>query len=123
MSNIQLYKAIARYQRMSPFKIRRVADHVRRRSYSDAIAILDNLPHKGARLLGKVLRSAAANAKQHNNQLVDEALYIEELRIDEGPRIRRVWFRGRGRADLLHKCMSHITVVVAERTHTIRKRA
>ena len=108
------YRAIARYLLVSPFKVRPVADAVRRRPYPEAIAILDHLPQKGASLISKVLKSAAANALVQNKDLDEEMLYVRELRIDEGPRLRRVWFRARGRADLLRKRMSHITAVVDE---------
>ena len=108
------YRAVARYLLVSPFKVRPVADAVRRRPYPEAIAILDHLPQKGASLIRKVLKSAAANALVQNKDLDEEMLYVRELRIDEGPRLRRVWFRARGRADLLRKRMSHITAVVDE---------
>ena len=108
------YKASARYQIISPFKVRRVANEVRRRPYTEAVAILDNLPHRGAKMIKKVVESAAANALYANKNLDEDMLYIKELRIDEGPRLRRVWFRARGRADLIHKRMSHITAVVDE---------
>ena len=106
------YRAIARYLLVSPSKVRPVADAIRRRPYTEAVAILDNLPQKGAGLIRKVLKSAAANALVQNKDLDEDMLYVRELRIDEGPRLRRVWFRARGRADLLHKRMSHITAVV-----------
>ncbi len=108
------YKASARYQIISPFKVRRVANEVRRRPYTEAVAILENLPHRGAKMIKKVVESAAANALYANKNLDEDMLYIKELRVDEGPRLRRVWFRARGRADLLHKRMSHITAVVDE---------
>lgn len=108
------YKASARYQIISPFKVRRVANEVRRRPYTEAVAILENLPHRGAKMLKKVVESAAANALYANKNLGEDMLYIKELRVDEGPRLRRVWFRARGRADLIHKRMSHITAVVDE---------
>jgi large subunit ribosomal protein L22 len=108
------YKASARYQIISPFKVRRVANEVRRRPYTEAIAILENLPHRGAKMIKKVVQSAAANALYANKNLDEDMLYIKELRVDEGPRLRRVWFRARGRADLIHKRMSHITAVVDE---------
>jgi large subunit ribosomal protein L22 len=98
----------------SPYKIRPVADLIRRRPYSEAVSILENMPHKGARLIGKTAKSAAANALVGNKQLDEDMLYIREIYIDEGPRLKRVWFRGRGRADMLLKRMSHITVVVDE---------
>jgi large subunit ribosomal protein L22 len=108
------YRAVAKYLLVSPFKVRPVADTVRRLPYTEAVAILDNLPQKGAGLIGKVIRSAAANALSQNTDLDEDMLYVKELRVDEGPRLRRVWFRARGRADLLHKRMSHITAVVDE---------
>ena len=108
------YRAVARYLLVSPFKVRPVADAVRRRPYTEAIAILENLPQKGAALIRKVLKSAASHALVQNKDLDEGMLYVKELRVDEGPRLRRVWFRARGRADLLHKRMSHITAVVDE---------
>ena len=108
------YRAIAKYILVSPSKVRPVANAVRRLPYTQAVAILDNLPQKGAGLIKKVLKSAAANALVANDQLDEDMLYVRELRIDEGPRLRRIWHRARGRADMLHKRMSHITAVVDE---------
>lgn len=99
---------------VSPTKLRRVADNVRRKPYSEAVALLDSLPQKGARLLGKVIQSAAANALVQNKQLDEEMLYIKELTINEGPRMKRIWPRARGKRDILQKRMSHITVVLDE---------
>jgi large subunit ribosomal protein L22 len=70
------------------------------------------MPHKGARLIRKTVVSAASNALSRDKKLSEDMLYIKEILIDEGPRMKRVWFRGRGRADMLLKRMSHITVVV-----------
>lgn len=106
------YRAEAKFVRISPFKARRVADVVRRRSYTEAIAILGNMPQKGARMVRKVIQSAAANALSNNRNLDEEMLYVTELYVNEGPRMKRLWVRGRGRADLLLKRMSHITAVV-----------
>ena len=108
------YRAISKYLLGSPSKIRPVADLIRRRSYTEAVSILENMPHKGARLISKTAKSAAANALAGNKQLDEDMLYIREIYVDEGPRLKRVWFRGRGRADMLFKRMSHITVVVDE---------
>ena len=108
------YRAHARYLRISASKVRRVADIVRRRPYTEAIAILDTLPHKGARLLRKVIKSAAANALYTNKKLDEEMLYIRELQVNEGPTMKRVWPRARGRADRLLKRTCHISVVLDE---------
>jgi large subunit ribosomal protein L22 len=72
------------------------------------------MPHKGARLIRKTVLSAASNALNLNKQLEEDMLYVKEVKIDEGPRMKRVWFRARGRADMLLKRMCHITVVVDE---------
>ena len=106
------YKAVTRYLIVSPFKIRPVADLIRRKPYTEAVSLLENMPHKGARLIRKTVVSAASNALNRDKQLVEDMLYIKEIRIDEGPRMRRVWFRAKGRADMLIKRLCHITVVV-----------
>jgi len=106
------YRAITRYLLVSPFKIRPVADLVRRKPYTEAVSILENMPHKGARLIRKTMVSAASNALNRDKKLDEDMLYIREIKVDEGPRMKRVWFRGRGRADMLLKRMCHITVIV-----------
>jgi large subunit ribosomal protein L22 len=108
------YKAISKYLIASPFKLRPVADLVRRKPYTEAVSLLENLPHKGARLIRKVVKSAAANALGRNKQLDEDMLYVRDVLVNEGPRMKRVWFRARGRADMLLKRMCHITVVVDE---------
>ena len=106
------YRALTRYLIVSPYKIRPVADLIRRKPYPEAISILENMPHKGARIIKKTVVSAAANALNKDKQLAEDMLYIKEIMVDDGPRMKRVWFRGRGRADMLLKRMCHITVVV-----------
>ena len=108
------YRAVTKFIIASPSKIRPVADLVRRKPYPDAIALLENMPHRGARLIKKTMKSAASNALVQNKKLSEDMLYIKEIVIDEGPRMRRVWFRARGRADMLVKRLSHITVVIDE---------
>ena len=108
------YRATAKWLIASPSKVRPVADLVRMKPYSQAIAILDNTPNKGAKMIKKVVVSAASNALNRNRKLDEDMLYIRELRIDEGPRMKRVWFRARGRADMLLKRMCHISCVIDE---------
>lgn len=109
------YLAKTKFVIVSPKKVRSVARVVARKQCSRAIAILDNMPQKGARLLGKTLKSAVANALDRNANVDEDLLFIKEIRVDEGPRLKRVWFRARGRADRLLKRMCHITVVVDEK--------
>jgi large subunit ribosomal protein L22 len=106
------YRAISKYLMGSPYKIRPVADVIRRKTYPEAVSILENMPHKGARLIKKTVKSAASNALAGNKRLDEDMLYIREIYIDEGPRLKRVWFRGRGRADMQLKRMCHITVII-----------
>jgi len=112
------YKAISKFLIGSPYKIRPVADLVRRQTYPDAISILENMPHKGAKLIRKTVKSAASNALQDNKKLDEDMLFVKEIFIDEGPRLKRIWFRGRGRADMQLKRMCHITVVIDETGNT-----
>jgi large subunit ribosomal protein L22 len=114
MTHKKGYYARARFLLTAASKVRRIANEVRRKPYTEAIAFLESLPHKGARLLRKVVVSAAANALFVNKNLDEGSLYIKELLIDEGPRLKRMWPRGRGRADRIQRRMAHISVVVDE---------
>ena len=108
------YRAVSKFLLASPFKVRPVANLIRRKPYAEAMALLENLPQKGARLLRKTVKSAASNALNADKQLMEEMLYVKEVAVDEGPRMKRIWFRARGRADMLLKRMCHITVVIYE---------
>lgn len=109
------YVATTKFLIASPTKVRPVANVIKRKSCTEAAAILEVMPQKGARLIGKTLKSAVANALNRNKQLDEDMLYVKEIRIDEGPRLKRIWCRGRGRADQLLRRMCHITVVVDEK--------
>jgi large subunit ribosomal protein L22 len=121
MENKSGYRAVSKYLMGSPFKVRPVADLVRRKPYPEAMSVLENLPHKGARLIRKTVKSAASNALAGNKQIDEDMLYVKEIYIDEGPRLKRVWFRGRGRADMQLKRMCHITVVIGETVKAAEK--
>lgn len=109
------YRAVTKYLIASPTKVRPVANVVKNKSCTDAMAILEHMPQKGAVLLSKTVKSAMSNALNTNKQLDEDMLYVKEIRIDEGPRLKRLWCRGRGRADVQLKRMCHITVVVDEK--------
>ena len=96
-------KAVARYIRVSPFKARQVADLVRGKDVKEAIGILRYSNKKSGPLVTKVLKSAVANA-EHNYDMDSDSLYVSEIRIDEGPTLKRMKPRS-----------SHITVVLRER--------
>jgi large subunit ribosomal protein L22 len=108
------YKAVTKFIIASPYKIRPVADLIRSRPYPEAMSVLENMPHKGARLIRKTLKSAASNALDRDKNLDEDMLYVSKVLIDDGPRMKRVWFRARGRADMLLKRLCHITVEVSE---------
>lgn len=106
-------KAIARYVRMSPFKVRRVLDQIRGRSYREALIILEFMPYRACNPILKLLRSAAANA-EHNEGLERAQLVIAEAFADQGPVLKRFQPRAQGRAYQIRKPTCHITISVAE---------
>ena len=105
-------RAVAKYLWLSPSKVRRVAQHLRYRPVSDAVGILQHISHRSAVSLSKVIRSATANFLQRDSSINEKDIMITSLLVDEGPRTKRLWRRGRGRADILLKRMCHITVYV-----------
>jgi large subunit ribosomal protein L22 len=105
-------KAIARYVRMSPYKVRRVLDQIRGRTYREALIILEFMPYKSCDPILKVLRSAVANA-EHNNGLDPATLIVSKAFADGGPSLRRFRPRAQGRAYQIRKPTCHITVAVA----------
>jgi large subunit ribosomal protein L22 len=108
-------KAIARYIRMSPYKVRRVLDQIRGRQYREALIILEFMPYKACEPILKVLRSAVANA-EHNNGLEPTDLVVSQAYADGGPTLKRFRPRAQGRAYRIHKPTCHITVAVAPAT-------
>ena len=108
-------KASAKYQRLSPRKARLVTDLITGRSAEEAIALLEHLPKSTALPLGRVVRSAVANA-ENNFNLTLENLYVKRAIANEGPRMKRAWFRGRGRRDTKVHRMAHLTVVLDEKS-------
>ena len=115
MAEKRKYVATTKFLIASPTKVRPVANVIKRKTCSEALAILDVMPQKGAGLISGTLKSAVSNALYANKKLDEDMLYVKEIRIDEGPRLKRVWFRARGRADMLLRRMCHITVEVAEK--------
>jgi large subunit ribosomal protein L22 len=106
-------KAILRYARITPRKARRVMDLIRERNAGDAILFLKFMPYRGARLIEKLVRSAMANAEQKKAVNPDE-MKIVQAYVDQGPVMKRVEPRAMGRANVIRKRTSHITVVLSE---------
>jgi large subunit ribosomal protein L22 len=107
-------KAESKYIRISPYKARRVIDLIRGKMVNEAEAILESLPHKAAYYILKCLRSAKANAK-HNFGLRENMLYISLALFNEGPRMKRLNPRARGRADIIQRRNSHIVIYLQEK--------
>lgn len=107
-------RAEAKHVRISPRKMKPIADLVRGKSVKDAQAILKFTPRKGAEIFLKVLNSAVANA-ENNHHLDVETLIVKEIYANQGPTLKR-WNAGSmGRANPVLKRSSHVGVVVAEK--------
>lgn len=107
-------KAVAKYIRMSPRKARQVVNLIRGKNVKEALAILRYTPKGASEPVAKALKSAIANA-EHNFEMNTDALYVSQIFIDEGPTLKRFKPRAMGRADVMRRRTSHITVVVGER--------
>lgn len=102
-----------RYARISAQKLRLVADLIRGLPVERALNELALSNKKGAHITRKVLESAIANAEHNDGADIDE-LKVSEIMVDEGPSMKRLSPRARGRANRITKRTSHLTVKVAE---------
>lgn len=107
-------RAVARNVRISPTKVRPVLDVIRGKPVGEAEAILRYLPHRAARPVAKLLRSAIANA-DNNFELDPEDLVISRAYADAGITLKRWRPRARGRVNRILKRSSHITLMVREK--------
>jgi large subunit ribosomal protein L22 len=107
-------KAIARYIRIAPRKVRIVIDLIRGKSIGEAFAILKFTPKVASDVVEKVLKSAVANA-EHNYNMDVEKLYVAAAYVDQGPTLKRIHPRSRGQAFSILKRSSHVSVVVKEK--------
>lgn len=106
-------KAKLKYLRVSPRKVRLVADAIRGKSTGHAEKELLFASKKSAGPVLKLLRSAISNAS-HNNKKDANNLFVKEIRVDEGPILKRHMPRARGRATMIRKRTSHIQIVLEE---------
>ena len=102
-----------RYARISAQKGRLVADQIRGLPVEQALNVLAFSTKKGAAMVKKVLDSAIANAENNEGADVDE-LKVKYVTVDEGPTMKRIRARAKGRASRILKRSSHITVTVAD---------
>ncbi|WP_340680876.1 50S ribosomal protein L22 [Paraglaciecola sp.] len=101
------------HARTSAQKARLVADQIRGLHVEKALELLTYSPKKGADLIKKVLESAIANAEHNEGADIDE-LTVAQIFVDEGPTMKRIKPRAKGRADRIFKRSSHITIVVSD---------
>jgi large subunit ribosomal protein L22 len=106
--------ATAKYLRASTRKTRLVTQAIRGKRVEEAAALLRFMPQKAAGDVARVLKSATANA-ENNHNLSAEDLIVADAQANEGPTIKRWRPRAQGRAFPIHKPMTHITIVVADR--------
>ena len=107
-------KAIAKYVRMSPSKLKPVADLVRGKDLGEALNILKFTPGKGSEILEKVVESAAANA-ENNFDMSRDNLYVAEVYANQGPTMKRWRAGAQGRVSMILKRSSHVGVTLKER--------
>ena len=105
-------RAIVRYLRISPRKVRLVTRAIARKPVLSALSILMALPKKAARLVEKGLRSAVANARVKG--LEESRLVVSTIKADGGPVIKRFMSRSMGRADQILKRTTHLSIVLQE---------
>lgn len=107
-------RAVAKYIRMSPQKARLVVGLIRGKGVDEALSILTLTKKASAKVIKKVLKSALANAENTKKVDVDN-LYIKRVFVDKGPVMKRMRARAQGRANIIKKMSSHITIVLDER--------
>lgn len=107
-------RAIAKYIRVSPRKVRLLTRELKGKRAGDALNLLAFAPQKGAPILRKLINSAVSNASQKTNVDVDN-LYIKTIYADEGPTLKRFRPRAMGRATRIRRRTSHLTVVLDEK--------
>ncbi len=106
-------RAIHRYARISPTKVRQVINTIRGKDIATALAILQETNKRAARIVEKLLKSAIANAE--NKDMDIDNLYISKIHAEDGPMLKRFMPRAYGRATPIRKRLSHIYIHLSER--------
>ena len=117
-------RAIQRTTRQSPYKMRLVIDQIRGKDVNEAVALLKFSKKHASREIAKVLHSAIANAEykaRNANETVDvDMLYIKHAIVNEGPKLKRFTPAAMGRATQVLKRTSHVEIIVSEREKRVR---
>jgi large subunit ribosomal protein L22 len=106
-------QALTRYARMSPKKVRELANQIQGRRVPEALDLVTLIPRKSARLVAKTLKSAVANAENNNNLSADR-LVVHRALVENGPVLKRFKAGARGTAKPRVKRMSHIRIVLTD---------
>ena len=106
--------ATLKFARFSAQKGRLIADQIRNLAVDKALNILNFSPKRASKMVKKVLESAVANAEHNEGADIDE-LYVSTVKVDDGPTLKRIRPRAKGRADRILKRMCHITVTVSSK--------
>lgn len=116
-------RAVARYMRLSPRKTRLVTSLLKGRRVPDAFSILDRLNKRACAYVRDVLKSAVSNAKNKTGNADEGNLRISKIFVDEGPMLKRYRAASMGRATLIRKRTSHITIELSEIKAAVREAA
>lgn len=106
-------KATHRYARITPRKARRVVDLIKGKRAGEAMTALRFMPYRGSQFVEKILKSAMSNAEQ-KKAVNPEEMIITKAYVDQGPVVKRMEPRAMGRANVIRKRTSHITLVLSE---------
>ncbi|OGO48045.1 MAG: 50S ribosomal protein L22 [Chloroflexi bacterium RBG_16_64_32] len=106
-------RAIARHAPIAPKKARLILDEIRGKRVDEAMALLRFIPTPHARIIAKAVRSAVANA-ENNYNLVPRTLRVSKAWVGDGVTFKRTLPRARGRADIMRRRRSNITIVVQD---------
>ena len=107
-------KATLKYARISARKVKIVADLIRGKNVSDALAMVKYTPKAASEIIEKILKSAIANA-ENNHNMNSQNLYVAEIYANQGPTLKRIRPAAKGSAVRIRKRTSHITIVLRER--------
>ncbi|MFA5354194.1 MAG: 50S ribosomal protein L22 [Thermodesulfovibrionales bacterium] len=107
-------KAMLRYAKMTPRKARRVVDLIRGKRAAEALVALRFMPYRGAKDVEKLLKSAMSNAEQVSSHVDIDRLKVKTAFVDHGPMMKRMEPRAMGRANVIRKRTSHITIILSE---------
>ena len=107
-------KATLKFARISPRKVKIVADLIRGKDAQEALSIVKFTPKASSEIIEKLLKSAIANA-ENNHEMKAESLYVAEIYANQGPTLKRIRPAAKGSAVRIRKRTSHITIVLKER--------